>query len=107
MFFLQRKLYFPRIKRGSNIFQGGGGDANFNRNPHNHITCYFTGWGVRTPYPLSGSAHVSFSLQCNEYGKCCQRAVSQYSVHSVAIYLTLFSFYLKVLQPLMATAMGM
>ena len=31
----------------------------------------------------------------------------QYSVHSVAIYLTLFSLSLKVLQPLMTTAGGM
>ena len=48
--------------------------------------------------------HFSFSLQCNEYGNFRQRAVYQYSVHSVAIYLTHFSFSLKVLQPLMATA---
>ena len=51
--------------------------------------------------------HLSLSLQCNEYGNFCQRAVHKYSVHSVNIYLTLFSFSLKVIQPLMATAGGM
>ena len=59
-------------------------------------------------YCLSVSlfVHFSFSLQCNEYGNFRQRAVQQYSIHSVAIYLTVFSFSLKELQPLMATAGG-
>ena len=46
----------------------------------------------------------SISLQCNEYGNFHQIVVHQYSVHSLAIFLTLFSFSLKVLQPLMAIA---
>ena len=48
-----------------------------------------------------------FSPQCNEYGNFRQRAVHQYSIQSLAIYLTLFSFSLKELQPLMATVGGM
>ena len=41
-----------------------------------------------TMYCLSVSlfVHFSFSLQCNEYRYFRQRAVHQYSVHSVAIY---------------------
>ena len=53
--------------RGSNIFQGGGGGgSNFFQGGggiqvlisiETHITCDFTGEGVRNPYPPSGSAH--------------------------------------------------
>ena len=50
--------------RGSNIFQGGGGGPTFSRGGvqvlisiETHITCDFTGEGVRNPYPPSGSAH--------------------------------------------------
>ena len=57
--FYRENYTFPRIQRGSNIFQGGptfffrgggggGSNANFHRNPSRR---------VRTPYPPSGSAH--------------------------------------------------
>ena len=58
---------FPRIQRGSNIFQGGGSNfyqvggggwnATFYRNPYN--LWFFRGvggGGVLTPYPPSGSS---------------------------------------------------
>ena len=52
--------------RGSNIFQGGGiqlfpvvwgGEVQVLISIETHITCDFTGEGVRNPYPPSGSAH--------------------------------------------------
>ena len=61
--------HFSRFKRGSNIFQGGGGVPTFSRGGgsncifpiETHITCDFPGGGgVRTPCPPSGSA-----LACN------------------------------------------
>ena len=52
---------FPRIQRGSNIFQevnnsfsrvGGGGGIQMLTSIETHITCDFPGGGgVRTPYP--------------------------------------------------------
>ena len=49
---------FPRIQRGSNIFQGGGGSNIFQGGgvliiifKETHITCDFPG-GVQTPPPL-------------------------------------------------------
>ena len=57
MVLLQSKLYFLRIQRGSNIFQGGG--PTFSRGGGDqmlisieiHITCDFPRVGVRTPIP--------------------------------------------------------
>ena len=55
--------------RGSNIFQGGGptfsggggggggGGVQVLISIETHITCDFTGKGVRNPYPPTGSAH--------------------------------------------------
>ena len=42
---------------GSNVFQGGGGGVQVLISIETHITCDFTGEGVRNPYPPSGSAH--------------------------------------------------
>ena len=57
---------FPRIQRGSNIFQGG---PTFSRGgvliiifKETHITCFFRG-GVRTPPPPSGSAHAKLQFR--------------------------------------------
>ena len=49
MVLLQRKLTYPRIQRGSNIFQGGGGGPTFSRGKV-HINCDFPG-GSRPPTP--------------------------------------------------------
>ena len=69
MALLPRKLLFqgsrggPTFSRGggrSYIFSRGSPNGNFYRNP---ITCDFPGGGgVRTPYPPSGSAHVSYGF---------------------------------------------
>ena len=60
-------------------------------------------------YCLSVSLFVDFSFSLsNEMNKeifVKEKCIN--IVHSVAIYLTLFSFSLKVLQPLMATDRGM
>ena len=54
--------HFSRFKRGSTIFQGGGGPT-FSRGGSNclfpietHITCDFPGGGSGPPVPPSGSA---------------------------------------------------
>ena len=62
-FYYRENYTFPRIKRGSNIFQGGpnffqGGPNAFYRNPYN---MWFSrgGGGVSGPHiPPSGTAHV-------------------------------------------------
>ena len=67
MVLLQRKYTFPRIQRGSNIFQGGGGQLLPGRvqmliSIETHITCDFPG-GVRTPYPPL-NPHMNCSMTC-------------------------------------------
>ena len=62
--------HFSRFKRGSNIFQGGGG-PNFSRGggvqlliPYkNPYTCDFPGGGSGPPVPPSGSALVRTPIQ--------------------------------------------
>ena len=58
----QRILYFPRIQRGSNIFQGcptffQGVQMLISK--ETHLTCDFPGGGGEGlgPYSFSGSAH--------------------------------------------------
>ena len=69
-FYYREHYTFPRIQRGSNIFQGGptfsrvGGGGGFQMliSIKTHITCDFPG-EVRTPYPPSGY-HMSFKYDC-------------------------------------------
>ena len=57
-FYCRENFTFPRIQRGSNIFQWGGGAGPTFSRWKMHINCDFPG-GAQTPYPPppSGSAH--------------------------------------------------
>ena len=68
MVLFQRNLYFPRIQRGYNIFQGcptnlfpGGGGVQMLISIETHMTCDFlgvcVGGGGLGPYSPSGFAH--------------------------------------------------
>ena len=66
-FYYRENFTFPRIQRGSNIFQGG---PTFSRGKM-HITCDFPG-GSRPSIPPSGSGyghvrHYRHLRICNEY----------------------------------------
>ena len=57
MFYYRENYTFPRIQRGFNIFQGGGGGVQMLISIETYITCAFPGG----PDPLSrpsGSSHV-------------------------------------------------
>ena len=64
-FIAEKTITIQRIKRGSNIFQGGGGGATFSREGGvqmlisilTHITCDFPGGGGPDHLSPSGSAH--------------------------------------------------
>ena len=69
MVLLQRKYPFPRIQRGSNIFQGG---SNFFQGVQmlisieHHITCDFP-VRVQTPYPpLDPHMNVAYIMTISE-----------------------------------------
>ena len=69
MVLLHRKLNFFKDPGGSNIFQegpnffqGGGLNANLNRNPYNLAFSR----GVLTPYHSSGSAHNTRSNKISQ-----------------------------------------
>ena len=73
-FYYRENYTFPRIQRGSNIFQGKGfsffqgGGRGFQMliSIETHITCDLSG-GVRTPYPPLWISTCSVQLQEHSY----------------------------------------
>ena len=73
-FYYRQNFTFPRIQRGSNIFQGGGGGggSNFFQGGNANNLWFSRGWGYRPSIPPSGSAHGHVRRYrhlriCNEY----------------------------------------
>ena len=77
---LQRKLIFTNYPEGVQHFPGDQGVQLFpgvwvqmQISIETHITCDFFRGGVRTPYPPSGSAHVTPFSICNSFCQRCSK----------------------------------